>query len=295
MSIVEPMSSKVWRCLRWALPLTMAAFVMWALTGCGGDLREGDAAIDRVPDDEQIEPEAVPEPDLAFAEFAIQTKPLYGWNSAYASGGNIACDQSNGNDTNVCIYPENRTRRICVSGIGMTAGQKTEAEADVDAILPTLNSQFSSSNWLFSRGCGTGDTASLEYGNIPDSQQLASILGYVRVSSSGSSLDEALPYKGTHKKQSGTATIRVDRAQIVNDFSVNDQPRVRRHALYGGMYAALAGLGFTRVHTNRVTSVAITSAVAKTVSVSAQEQCRVNAYDPFLNNPIIGVDLDHPC
>lgn len=54
MRVVEPMSAKVWRCLRWALPLAMAAFVMWALTGCGGDMSEGDAADEPVPQQEEI-------------------------------------------------------------------------------------------------------------------------------------------------------------------------------------------------------------------------------------------------
>ena len=50
MRIVEPMSARMWRYLRWTLPLAMAAFVMWALMGCSG-MADGDDMPADVPVD----------------------------------------------------------------------------------------------------------------------------------------------------------------------------------------------------------------------------------------------------
>lgn len=252
-----------------------------ALAACGGELGEEPAL--EVADDAAPE-----EPDVGSSEQGIAIRSDgYGYN---VNGQNFRCQWNNGAASDVCIYPGNRDRDICVTGNGMTAGQKTEAEADVDALLPALTSQFSGSGWNFERNCSGFVDVSISYGNITGSQLTTSILGYVKIPQMASTVQGKIPdfIPGTHRLQTGTAAVTVDRAQIVADFAVANQQRVRRHALYGGIYAGATGLGFTPAHTNRVTSIVTTPAAAKLTSVSSQEKCRVDGYDVSNDGLIFG-------
>lgn len=210
----------------------------------------------------------------------------YGFESVEASHGtvNVGC----GNNINkFCMYPGDKSRKFCVTGTGMTAAQKTEAEADVDAILPTFASQFGGAGWSFSRSCSNTPDVLIEYGNISASQAKTNIMGYVSAMPQAGSLNQVFPLGagGTHWQQkpvTGQFVVRVDRAQIITDFdSTAREQRVRRHALYGGMYAAGAGLGFRSNHTNQNTSISITQDSAKVLTLSATELCRANGYDPL--------------
>jgi hypothetical protein len=251
------------------------------LFACGGEADDPEqASVDGA--DVAIDEPAADDIVLGTAEQPITVKGLHGVNY---NGDPYRCQLivgTGGSDT--CLYPRDTSRSICVTGTGMTAGQKTEAEADVDAILPTFASQFG--GWAFSRSCSSPDV-NLEYANISASQTSTSILGYVRVIPTTPTGPLVEPgtfptfnlWKGSfYVEGSGATKLRVDRPQIVADFAAADQQRVRRHALYGGMYAALTGIGFTPDHTNRVTSIATTPATAKSTSVSTQEKCRVNGY-----------------
>lgn len=260
----------------------MKRMMMLALAlACGGELGES-YDVETTGETSDLLDEQQP------AEETIEEKTTvkngYGYNVNRTTGGNYRCQQLIGLDSDKCVYPGFKANRVvCVDCTGMTAGQCAEAKEDVIAILPTFNSQFNASGWSFqttaSGNCGTGMAARIRYADISGSQTIGSILGYVDVSSNISGpLTELTGNPGTHHVQTGTASITVDRARIVADFAVADQQRVRRHALYGGMYAALTGLGFTPEHTNRVTSISTTPGVAKFITVSSKEACRVNSY-----------------
>lgn len=264
-------------------------FMVAALAACGGNVETEPGFVDMYGPEPEIEQpdeaEQVPETDpsnavvqLGTAEQAITVAVGYGFNNG-SNGQNYRCQQFTGLETDKCIYPADVTRKFCVLNVGMTAAQKAEAEADVDSILGIMDSQFPA--WSFSRSCVTPDV-NIEYGNIPASQVTTSIMGYVQVTAINPTLLAEVitgPLKGSHFQQNANPiAVRVDRPQIVADFAVADQQRVRRHALFGAMYVAGVGLGFTPDHINRVTSITTTPGTAKSTSVSTPEQCRVNNF-----------------
>lgn len=252
------------------------ALLVCALVACGGEI-DGNELPDRVPNESLYE-----QPDVGSIEQEAVSQFGYGFNGLAATHGvqNFACANRT---TDNCIYPRDRSRRFCVDSTSMTPAQFTEANADVDAILPTLTSQFGAVGWTFSRNCSSPDVQ-ISYGSVPGTSFVTSILPYVSITAQSGGLTQVFPSGagGNHWQQtSGPLFVMVDRAQIVLEFgSAADEQRVRRHAIYGGMYAGGVGLGFTSAHTNRVTSIPTTPGVAKLPSVSTSEQCRVNNYDP---------------
>lgn len=285
--------------IRWAI------VAVWALLGCGGEAEvyplPFEPAVEE-PGDGVTPGDGLDDVELGIAEQAVTVKEGHGFNC-----GNNAldrtpyrCQQFVGLETDRCGYPYDKSRKFCADSDFMSAGQLTEANADIDAILPTLTSQFGGAGWSFSRSCSTPDVL-IRYQNIPAGQSKTSILGYVRVWNNANGallLNESaggFEYNGSHVQQTSTGVfvVTVDRAEINAQFTGSDRDRVRRHAFYGGMYAAGTGLGFTPSHVNRATSIAITATAAKLTSVSSAEQCRVNAYVPTANG-LFDVFFD-PC
>lgn len=258
--------------------MKQAILLVAALAACGGQSDDGFEydVPEQEQEQEQISDDEID--DKAASQFG------YAYEAVENSHGvqNVACANRQNRH---CMYPDTKTRKFCVTGTGMTAGQKTEAEADVDAILPAFATQFGGTGWSFSRSCSNTPEVLIEYGNISAAQIKSSILGYVSVMPQSGSLTQVFPggASGAHwqQKTSGQWVVRVDRPQIITDFdTTNREQRVRRHALYGGMYAAGAGLGFISAHTNRVTSIVITQDSAKLTDVSTSEKCRVDGFTP---------------
>jgi hypothetical protein len=256
----------------------MKRLMLWGMTllalACGGEADEF-------------------EPEVGTAVQDVTYVPDYGFRDDLVDS-NTRCIHNPPTNSHRCNLPPNKTMQTLVTGTGMTATTKAEAEGLVDGYIAQFAAELPS--WSLSRiTSGSAADVHISYGTVPGTNK-NSIHNYTRVVVNGGTDLEDFGSTGTYRKYS-TIACKIDRSKILNDFTAPQRPRVLAHAIH---YCMHKGVGFgSGGGSTRSYGIVVTPDAFKSDSLSARVICMAETYNAAQNQIFPVCDPDNfifcPC
>jgi hypothetical protein len=254
--------------------LTILICALFCALACAGESYEtDDLDIDGLREQAAQDAEEFEELEQPFL-----VEDTYGFRSDLSSSNTRCLGSNTAVATQVCNVPKDKTPSYFVTGTGMSAAQKTDAQQKIDGFIASFAGQFPT--WTMSRITSNADI-NISYGALNSGNPKTSIHRYVKLTTVAADNLGAPAFGGigTWRKYKPSSVCTIDRPRIIADFSTTtQQTNVLRHAL-GTCFSFGLGLG-TGGGVTRPNAIAVTENAVKSVNFSEYAKCLVNKFDP---------------